>query len=313
MSEATQTIGIVGTGDMGSAVGAVLRAAGYRVLTALDGRSGASCQLAARAGLEDCGTLSRLLEASDVFLAILPPAQASGLAREAAGIIAASGRKLVYADCNAVSPATVGAIAALFAGGPARFVDVGIVGPAPRPATPGPTRFYVSGAERGAIKALQAPEIAVVDLGDEIGRASAMKMCYAALNKGVDALYADILLAALRLGVESELRQELDASQPEAARRIARRLPFLAATAERYTGEMVEIAATFDAAGVSGDFHRGAAWLYGLLARSGLAHETRATLPEQRSLDEALAAFMAVLESDLLQRQSENDVDQQPE
>lgn len=73
-------------------------------------------------------------------------------------------------------------------------------------------------------------------------------------------------------------------------------IPYLAATAERYTAEMKEIAATFDAAGVSGEFYRGAEWLYGVLARSALAAETRATLPDQRSLADALDAFAAVLD-----------------
>jgi hypothetical protein len=41
-------------------------------------------------------------------------------------------------------------------------------------------------------------------------------------------------------------------------------------------------------------FHEGAEWLYATLARTPLAGETRATLPEHRSLDEALEIFCAV-------------------
>jgi 3-hydroxyisobutyrate dehydrogenase-like beta-hydroxyacid dehydrogenase len=290
------TIGILGTGDMGSAVGAALRRSGYRVVTALEGRSDASCALAAAAGLEDLGSLTHVVEACDLLLSILPPAAALGFAESARAIIRDRGRSLVYADCNAVSPATVCRIGALLSDVPARFVDVGIVGPAPRDNTPSPTRFYVAGPERAAVLELEAPELAMIDMGDSIGRASALKMCYAAMNKGANALYANLLLAARRLGVQGELLRELEASQPEAAGRMARRVPFLAATAERFAGEMAEIAATFDAAGVSGDFYRGAQWLYALLARSSLAAETRATLPDERSLEEALAAYAAVID-----------------
>jgi hypothetical protein len=187
-------------------------------------------------------------------------------------------------------------MAAAFDGTRARFVDVGIVGPAPKQAAPGPTRFYVSGPERGALLALAVPALALIDLGEPIGRASAIKICYAAMNKGVDALYATILLAAGRLDVATALREEFAASQPEALTRMQRRIPFLAATAARYTGEMAEIAAGFEAAGVSGEFHRGAEWLYAVLARSAFAAETRASLPAERSLDEALATFAAALE-----------------
>jgi hypothetical protein len=40
-------------------------------------------------------------------------------------------------------------------------------------------------------------------------------------------------------------------------------------------------------------FHRGAQHTYEALAATPLGMETRATLPEQRSLDEALAVFAA--------------------
>ena len=290
------TIGIVGTGDMGSAVGGALLRAGYRVITALEHRSAESRKLARRAGLEDCGSLDRVLGESDIFLSILPPAAACEFASQVAGAIAETSRAILYADCNAVAPETLKRIEALFAGGSAEFVDVGIVGQPPGRSASMPTRFYVAGAQRDRILSLKTPEIAMIDMGPASGRASAIKMCYAALNKGVDALFTDILLAARRLDVESELRMELDASQSEAAARMVRRIPYLAATAARYTGEMREIAQAFDAAGVSGDFHRGAAWLYDVLARSSLSAETRDTLPDERSLDEALAAYAAVLE-----------------
>lgn len=291
-----RTVGILGTGDMGSAVGSILRAAGFRVVTALDQRSNHSRALAAAAGLEDLGSLESLLSQSDLFLSILPPRHAFSVAKLAADVLRSRQRELVYADCNAVSPQTVIGIGALFDGGRSRFADVGIVGPAPVAGTRHPTRFYVSGPDRSALLDLEVPEIEIIDMGEQVGRASAMKMCYAAMNKGTNALFANLLLAARRLGVCTELLAELQSSQPEAARRMAKSVPFLAATAERFTGEMKEIATTFDAAGVSGDFYRGAEWLYALLAQSSLATETRATLPDERSLDDALDAFAAVLD-----------------
>src|SRR5690606_30268492 len=89
------------------------------------------------------------------------------------------------------------------------FADVGIVGPAPRPGAKAPTRFYASGPAREPLLRLDVPEIVVADLGPETGRASALKMCYAGLNKGFDALLTAVLLAADRLGVRAELVEEL--------------------------------------------------------------------------------------------------------
>jgi 3-hydroxyisobutyrate dehydrogenase-like beta-hydroxyacid dehydrogenase len=290
-----RTVAVLGTGDMGSAVGASLARAGFRVLTDLSRRGAHSRSLAARAGLTDVGSLAAVVREADVLLSIVPPSAARSFAADVAAELRAARKPLVFVDCNAVAPATVRAIARLFDGTPAAFVDAGIVGPAPRPSRP-PTRFYASGPERAALLALATPEVATIDVGDEIGAASALKMTYAALNKGVDALYTAVLLAAERLGIRAPLMKELEASQAEALARMQARVPFLAATSARFTGEMAEIAATFAAAGVTPDFHRGAEWLYALLATTPLAAETRATLPRERSLDDALAVFVATLE-----------------
>jgi 3-hydroxyisobutyrate dehydrogenase-like beta-hydroxyacid dehydrogenase len=291
-----RTVAVIGTGDMGSAVGAALVRAGFRVVTAGAGRSAESRALAAAAKIEDLGSLAAVVQSADLMLSIVPPARALAFAAEAAAEIRASGARITFVDCNAVAPETVRRIAALFDGTAGGFVDAGIVGRGPRPGGKA-TRFYVSGEQRGALLALATPEIRMLDMGGEIGAASALKMAYAALNKGVDALYTTVLLAGGRLDVLRELLEEFDASQPEAVARMRARVPYLAATAERFAGEMAEIAATFDAAGVTPQFHRGAEWLYALLATTPLAAETRATLPRDRSLDEALAIFAAALDA----------------
>jgi 3-hydroxyisobutyrate dehydrogenase-like beta-hydroxyacid dehydrogenase len=195
-----------------------------------------------------------------------------------------------------VSPATVGSIARLIEPTGAAFIDCGIVGRAPRPGGER-TRFYVSGAARHLLLDLPVDAIELIDLGEQIGAASALKMAYAALNKGTDALHAAVLLAALRLGVLEPLLNECESSQAEALARMRARTPFLAATAARFTGEMAEIARTFAAVDVTPDFHRGAEWLYALLATTPLAAETRDTLPRARELGDALVVFNAALDA----------------
>lgn len=288
-------IGIVGTGDMGGAVGAMLARQGQRIVTDLSGRSDHSRELARAAGFEDLGSLAELVTTADVLLSIVPPALAFDFAKDVAGAVKAQAATPVFVDCNAVAPATVQAIALLFEPTQTPFLDVGIIGPAPKPATQSPTRFYVSGTSRACLLELDVPEIRMVDMGDEVGRGSAIKVTYAAVNKGFDALLTAALIAAERLGVRSELMREFEGSQPDAVARTVRRVPYLAATADRYAGEMREIAASFAAVGVTPDFHRGAEWLFAQLATSELANETRATVPTDRSVDEALKAFIAAL------------------
>jgi 3-hydroxyisobutyrate dehydrogenase-like beta-hydroxyacid dehydrogenase len=201
----------------------------------------------------------------------------------------------VFADCNAVAPATVQAIATVVSSSGVPFVDVGIVGRGPKSGGER-TRFYVSGAARAAVLELATLELQLVDLGADVGTASAMKMAYSALNKGVDALLAAVLLAAERLGVREPLMRELELSQAEVLRRMRARVPFLGATAKRFAPEMAEIAKTYESVGVTPQFHRGAEWLYALVATTPYAAETRATQPRERSLDETLAVLTAALD-----------------
>jgi 3-hydroxyisobutyrate dehydrogenase-like beta-hydroxyacid dehydrogenase len=294
MTAHEETVAVVGTGDMGSAVGGALVRAGYRVVTAGDGRSAASRKLAAEAGIEDLGSLEAVVGEARLVLSIVPPAAATTFAAEVVSAMRAARSRPVFADCNAVAPETVLAIERAFGSSGAPFVDVGIVGRGPGVGRER-TRFYVSGSARAAVLDLDADEIAFIDLGADVGTASAMKMAYSALNKGIDALLATVLLAAERLGVRAPLMQELEFSQIEALDRMQARVPFLGATAKRFAPEMAEIARTYEAVGVTPAFHRGAEWLYGLFATTPFASETRATQPKQRSLDEALAVLTAAM------------------
>ena len=286
-----KTVGILSPGDMGHGVGRALRECnGLRVVTGLSGRSDRTRGLAEAAGFEDLGSLDAVAAEADLVLSIMPPAAAEGFAAELAGSIGADGP--VFADMNAVAPETVRRIAARF---PAdRFVDGGIVGPSPR--GPKPTRFYVSGAPASIMDVLASERIAVRPLGPEIGRASAQKMLYSALNKGYWALQAAVLTAAERAGLSEELRAELAFSQPEVLSRMEDRIGLLPADAHRFHPEMVEIAAFFESLGMTTGFHRGAEDLFRLLARTPLAEETKETWDRSRPLQESVRIFADAVE-----------------
>lgn len=293
---AGRTIAVVGAGDMGSGVGRALVDAGFDVVTCLTGRSAHSRALADGARMRDVGSLASLVETADLVLSILPPAAATSFAAAVLEAMQARARYPVFADCNAVSPATMRSIAAPFTRAGAVCIDVGIVGRPPRGENALATRIYVAGPDREIVTGLEVPGLQMIDMGPDIGRASAIKMVYASLNKGIDALLTAVLLAARSLGVHAEFMEELGRSQTVALARMESRVPYLAATAERFAPEMREIAATYSDAGVTPAFHEGAAWIYEQLSRTPLAAETRASLPERRSLEEALAVFAAVLE-----------------
>src|SRR6266511_1476669 len=152
------TIGLLNPGEMGSMVGAAVRSGGSRVLWAGEGRSAATRKRASEAGLEDAGSVSALVSASDVILSVCPPAAAVDVAAQVAKLRFAG----TYVDGNAVAPATAREIGGIIEKGGATFVDGGIIGPPP--VKQGTTRFYVSGtgAERIAALLTAGPLQAIV-------------------------------------------------------------------------------------------------------------------------------------------------------
>ena len=291
-----RTIAIQSPGDMGSGVGRELVARGFRAVTCLAGRSERSRTLAEAAGLELVDSLDALVESADLLLSILPPAAAESFAAEAAAAIRRTGARPAFADCNAIAPATARRVAARFEDTGATVIDAGIIGNAPGK-TALPTRFYCSGPDTSALEALDGPNLSVRRLGDEIGRASAMKMVYAATTKGTFTLLTAALVAARTYGLSDPFHAELEESRPAEFATMNRIVPRLPLDAARWIGEMHEISETFAAAGLPAEFHQGAAEVFELLARTPIAAETRETVDPSRTLDEALDIYAETLDS----------------
>lgn len=285
------TIGIISPGDMGHVVGQVLRANGLRVITCLQGRSLRTQALAHQAGLEDVSTYEVLVREADAILSILVPAEALHAAQTVADAMQATGATLLYADCNAVSPQTARAVGEAIEAAGGRFVDASIIGPPPR--KPDSTRFYASGAHAQEFAQLNDRGLHVIPMSERIGDASALKMCYGGLTKGLTALCTELLVAAEALGVSGALQQEFQQSQAEMLKRMERGLPTMPPKARRWVGEMEEIARTFEAVGLTPKFHQGAADLYRFVGESRLADRN----PEDAEPPPSLVEMVGVLAS----------------
>ncbi len=266
-------VGIVGTGEMGSAVGAAYRAGGARVVASVTGRSDRSGRLAQAAGLELLGSPDEVVRAAEIVLSVVPPAAARDVARDIAAAATRTRASPLVADLNAVSPATVAKLQQLLAGAGLDLVDGSISGPPPRAA--GGTRLYLSGQRAGEIAALEAPGLVARVVGDEPGRASAVKMCTASVYKGHVALLVHALLTARAHGVVDEVLDDLSGSYPELVERANVVVARAAAKAGRYVGEMHEIEATQAAAGLPASLFAGMADVYGALATKAAAEAHR--------------------------------------
>ena len=232
------TVAIVAQGAMGAGVGARLVERGLKVVTSLAGRSDDSAQRAKAAGMvavsdEECAL-------ADFFLSICPPSDAPALARKMGTLIASSDRKPIYVDCNAVSPPTKVAIGEIILKAGAPFIDVGITGLPPK-GSHSPS-LHASGPDAAKLAVLSDFGIKVNVIEGPIGAASALKMSYGAITKGITALGSMIMLAATRAGVADRLRAELDRSHPALIAQFQRAVPDMFDKAYRFVGEMEEIA-----------------------------------------------------------------------
>ena len=287
---AVGTIAILSPGSMGSAVGKVLRESGYDLVTNLDGRSERTRALAEEAGFRAVSGIDSIVEEADLVMSILVPSEAISVAREAAAAMKRTGASPAYADCNAVSPDTARELGGIIEAAGGRFIDAGIIGGPPGSGSP--PRFYASGPHEAVIGELDGKGIIVPLLGGDVGRASAIKMCYASLTKGVSALQTAALVAAYRLGLSSELEEEMSSSQAKVLAQMQSVIG-LPGKAFRWVGEMEEIAATFESVGVTGNFHHGAAEIFRMVADSPLGDERPETIDPNRTLQETVEVFAA--------------------
>lgn len=271
-----ETIGVMSPGDMGQAVAQQLKQRGYHVCTALDQRSARSKTLAREAGLTDVGTIARLTEQCDVILSIMNPGSALEFSGEVAQALRANQRQPLFVDCNAIAPVTMQAVNANIVAARGRCADAGIIGPPPRGAAK--ISLYVSGPEARELEQLATPQVNVVVLSERIGDASAIKICYGAMNKGLIALALEVLITARRLGVDTALETQLMKTHRDVYDRVMGGLTVMPPKAYRWVPEMLEIARTFESVGMTPRVFQGAADIYEFVAATALGRET----PESR-------------------------------
>jgi 3-hydroxyisobutyrate dehydrogenase-like beta-hydroxyacid dehydrogenase len=256
-----KTVALLHPGKMGVTIGAAAATSGARVVWASHHRSDATRERAREAGLVDVETLSNAVRQSDVILSVCPPHAALEIARA----VAERHFTGVYVDANAVNRATAEEIGDTLITAGASFVDGGIIGsPVERSGT---TRLYLSGSRAAEVAGLFAASMLQARVIGEIpGAASALKLAYAAWTKCTDALLLAIRAYATIEEVDQALLEEWRLSQPQLEQRCLQAAGVATPKAWRYVGEMEEIAATFDTAGLPAGFHAAAADIFARLA-----------------------------------------------
>lgn len=294
MSVSIETVAILSPGDMGHAVGQLLREHELKVVTCLTGRSGRTRALSEQAGIVDVPNFEQMVEQSDIVLSITVSESAPGVAQLVADAARSTGKDLLFAECNAIAPQVAREIEPVITDSGARFVDASIIGGPPRNGSS--PRFYTSGPRASELEQLRDFGLDVRNIGPNTGQASGIKMCYAAMTKGSSALYAQLLMAAELMGLSGHLKAEFQDGQGAVYQRMEQGLPGVPAKSRRWVSEMEEIQATFSGLGMTPHLFQGVADMYRLIGGTPLGDETPESKDFERSLEQTITQLASHVE-----------------
>ncbi|HEX2226095.1 MAG TPA: DUF1932 domain-containing protein, partial [Candidatus Binatia bacterium] len=243
-------IGIMSIGEMGFHWAKLLTGHGVQVLTYDKDRGETSRKRAENAGVKSLPSMEHLVDEAEIIVSIVIPSAAKAVAEKVAQAAGKAGRNgLLMLDANAISPMTAEEIAGALAPAGVNFVDGCIIGAASRMGKG--TLVYVSGPQAARIRALESFDIPVRVLGPNTSQASAFKVVYAGLTKGLQGLFCELLMGAQRFGLLEEIRAQYDESFPGLLEKVSGSIVGLRIHAARRAEEMDELKRTFNHYGMN--------------------------------------------------------------
>lgn len=278
MSETRHTIGLIGFGEAGGVLGAELAARDDCTLSAFDilfddsERGPVLRDRAQQAGVTARDGLAGVLEGSDLVVSVVTAASALEVARDSAEHLRPG---QVFLDLNSVAPATKRRAREFVEASGADYLDVAVMAPIP------PSRLRVPLLLGGARADELVERLAVLGfnaraVADQVGVASAIKMCRSVMIKGLEALTLECLGTARHYGAEREVLDSLHASFPtmgwdgELADYLISRI---AEHGTRRSAEMQEVARTVADAALSPRMSRATADTQGMLPEAMQRHD----------------------------------------
>ena len=267
------TIAIQSPGDMGHEIGRVLVNGGYKVVSALEGRSKRTRDLAKSGGIIDVGHLENLYDDVDVILSIMRPDEALSFIKNMCELANSRKARPLLVDLNAVAPSTALKAEQISRASGLDFLDGGIIGEPPRVTENRSPRLYVSGTRSKELIKLNQSGLDFRDLGPKCGSASGIKMAHAAVTKGLIAIAINSMVTAKVHNVQNEFLDELELLPGRLLAYFEKGLPSMCPKAYRWVGEMEEISKTHAELDLPKNLFEGAADIYRLVETSPLGKE----------------------------------------
>jgi 3-hydroxyisobutyrate dehydrogenase-like beta-hydroxyacid dehydrogenase len=196
-------------------------------------------------------SLAEAMEGADAVLSLVTADEALNAARQAAELITPDS---YFFDMNSVAPDTKRAAAAVIDARGGRYIDVAVMSPVNPARLATPLLVSAPYGEHGAALLTQLGFTNVRVVGNEVGRASTIKMLRSVMYKGMEALTAECLIACEKAGVTDEV---LGSFGNDWASGADYRLDRMMVHGVRRAAEMEEVVKTLEALGVDPLMTRG--------------------------------------------------------
>ena len=239
-------LALIGFGEAGSTFA---KAAGWGANVAVWDVLPVRRQAAAAMGLAAASCAQEAMAGAPLVLSLVTADQALPAARDYARHLSPGA---LWCDGNSVAPGTKRAAAAAAEAAGAGYVDTAILAPVNPPQLAVPILLAGPHADRAEV-ALRALGFRTLrSVGPEIGRACAIKMIRSVMIKGIEALTAEMMLAADTAGVTDEVLASLDASEKAQtwSHRVAYNLERMVTHGARRAAEMAEAASALQELGI---------------------------------------------------------------
>ena len=209
-------VALIGYGEVGRILGLALRECGLASLSTFDrlfddpARREAMRQRARDDGVLPAATTATAVAEADLVICAVTADQTSAAAQSVmAGLRAGA----FYVDVNSASPQTKCDCAALIDAAGGRYVEMAVMTSVP------PYGIGVPMLSGGPHAAAAAPLLAALGFrvepaSEELGVASAIKMCRSVIVKGMEAIVIESFLTARRYGVERQVLASLAETFP---------------------------------------------------------------------------------------------------
>ena len=257
-----KNIGFLHPGDMGVFLAHSVQNSGYEALWFSEQRSQSTRQRAEQQAMVEVSSLVELCEQSSVIISICPPHAASDVAHQ----VLQQPFSGIFVEANAISPELSKKLSAAFAKKGVSYVDAAVFGGTNL--TSKNTQIFLSGPKADHIASCfsSGPVIPKV-ISDEIGKASATKMCHSMYSKGIRAMLHTVVSAAEHYDVRDNLEHLWAKDNVNFSENTYKNMQRTSKKAWRFSGEMDEISSTFHSLGLPDGFSQAASEVYRRLAK----------------------------------------------